>query len=49
MEINMKLLQELYEKYSGYVPVAKETIAKVYHNDYMKQKKKHVKRKTAKK
>lgn len=44
----MKLLQELYEKYSGYVPVDKETIAKVYHNDYLKQKKKHKKRKSSK-
>jgi hypothetical protein len=41
----MSLLKELYEKYTGYVPVDKEAIAKVYHNDYIKQKKKHAKKK----
>jgi hypothetical protein len=45
----MKLLQELYEKYTGHVPVSKEDIAKVYHNDYLKQKKKHQKAKSRKK
>jgi hypothetical protein len=42
----MKLLKELYEKYSGVAPVSKEAVAKVYHNDYLKQKKKHLKSKT---
>lgn len=45
----MKLLKELYEKYSGYAPVSKDVVAKVYHNDYLKQKKKHAKEKKSKK
>ena len=43
--MSMKLLQELYEKHTGYTPVSKEAKAKVYHNDYLKQKKKHQKAK----
>ena len=45
----MKLLKELYEKYTGYAPVSKDAIAKVYHNDYLKQKKKHQKAKKSSK
>lgn len=44
----MTLLQELFEKYVGYQKVDKEAIAKVYHNDYLKQKKKKKKPESSK-
>jgi hypothetical protein len=40
----MKLLVELYEKFIGPQKIDKEAIAKVYHNDYLKHKKKKAKK-----